>query len=80
MNIKEHNLIMINDENGESVVEDFLQGLYKKSGESPDAKLHLMFLNSAFNLLSVQPLETLINARTEITILLTGSKGQSIII
>lgn len=74
MNIKEHNLIMINDENGEDVVGDFLNQLYEESLESQDAKLHLMFLNSAFNLLSVQPLDTLINSRTEITITFNGEQ------
>ncbi|MEB6549660.1 hypothetical protein MXL46_11240 [Heyndrickxia sporothermodurans] len=74
MNIKEHNLIMINDENGEDVVGDFLNHLYQKSKESDEAKLHLMFLNSAFNLLSVQPLDTLIKRRTEITITFNGEQ------
>lgn len=74
MNIIEHNLIMIEDENGEDVVGDFLNQLYKDSKESDDAKLHLMFLNSAFNLLSVQPLDTLIRSRTEITITINGEQ------
>ncbi len=63
MDIKEHNLIMISDENGGDVVGNFLNQLYVKSKESQDAKMHLIFLNSAFNLLSVQPLENLITNR-----------------
>lgn len=68
MNIIEHNLIMIEDENGENIVEDFMQQLSKESLVSQEAKLHLQFINSAFNLLSVQSLDNLINSRTEITI------------
>lgn len=45
-----------------------------RTKEFPDAKLHLMFLNSAFNLLSVQSLENLINTRSEITITFNGEQ------
>ncbi|MFD1067313.1 hypothetical protein [Oceanobacillus locisalsi] len=74
MNISEYKLIMIDDENGQNVVRNFLQKLYEKSKTSLDAKLHLMFLNSAFNLLSVRKLETLINTRTELTITFNGEQ------
>ncbi|MBW8352055.1 hypothetical protein K0H71_21875 [Bacillus sp. IITD106] len=37
MNIKEHSLIMINDENGDDVVGDFLNQLYEEPKESEDA-------------------------------------------
>ncbi|WP_188737192.1 hypothetical protein [Oceanobacillus neutriphilus] len=65
---------MIHDENDQNVVGEYLQNLYEKSKLSPKAKLHLMFLNSAFNLLSVQTLESLINKRTELTITLNGEQ------
>lgn len=74
MNIIEHNLIMIEDENGENIVEDFIKQLSDESLVSQDAKLHLQFLSSAFNLLSVQPLDSLINSRTEMTISINGEQ------
>ncbi|MCJ7842309.1 hypothetical protein MUB24_15680 [Lederbergia sp. NSJ-179] len=74
MNINEHKLIMINDENDEDVVGGFLNKLYEESKQSQDAKLHLMFLQSAFNLLSVQSLENLINTRSELTITFNGEE------
>ncbi|GIO19485.1 hypothetical protein J18TS1_25850 [Oceanobacillus oncorhynchi subsp. incaldanensis] len=74
MDINEYKLIMIHDENGQDVVGDYLQNLYEKSKSSPTAKLHLMFLHSAFHLLSVRELETLMNTRTELTITFNGEQ------
>lgn len=74
MKIIKHKLVMINDENGEDIVGDFLNDLYESSKYSHTDKLHLMFLHSAFNLLSVQPLEKLMQSRTEMTITLNGEQ------
>ncbi|MBD7982979.1 hypothetical protein H9649_00180 [Sporosarcina sp. Sa2YVA2] len=72
MKIDKHNIITLLDENNQDVVGEFLSQLSKESQYTEEAKLHLMFLHSAFNLLSVQPLENLINTMTEITIILNG--------
>ncbi|MFC5591592.1 hypothetical protein ACFPRA_22155 [Sporosarcina soli] len=72
MNINKHNIITILDENNQDVVGEFLSQLSQESQSSEEAKLHLMFLQSAFNLLSVQPLENLINTMSEITITFNG--------
>lgn len=67
-----HNIITMLDENNQDVVGGFLSQLSQESKYSQEAKLHLMFLQSAFNLLSVQPLENLLNKKTEITITFNG--------
>jgi len=72
MNIDKHNIITLLDENNQDVVGGFLTQLSLESQYSEDAKLHLMFLQSIFNLLSVQPLENLLNTMTEITITFNG--------
>ncbi len=72
MNINKHNIITISDENNEDVVGNFFIQLAQESKYSEEAKLHLMFLQSALNLLSVQPLEDLLNKKTEITITFNG--------
>lgn len=68
----EYNLIMIDDENGVDVVGDYLSKLNDESNYSEEAKLHLMFIQSAFNLLSVQPLDKLIDDYTELSITLNN--------
>lgn len=72
MNIDKHNIKTLLDENNRDMVGEFLSQLYEESLYSNEAKLHLMFLQSALNLLSVQPLESLLNTRTELTITLNG--------
>lgn len=72
MNINKHNIITMLDENNQDVVGGFLSQLSQESKYSEEAKLHLMFLQSALNLLSVQPLEDLLNKKTEITITFNG--------
>lgn len=72
MNITKHNIITMLDENDQDVVGEFLSKLSQESQDSEEAKLHLMFLQSAFNLLSVQPLGNLLNTMTEIRITFNG--------
>ncbi len=72
MRINKHNIITISDENNEDVIGNFFTQLAQESKYSEEAKLHLMFLQSALNLLSVQPLEDLLNKKTEITITFNG--------
>lgn len=72
MKIHKHNLIMIDDKNGIDVVGKFLMQLNMGSKHSFEAKLHLMFLHSAFNLLSVEPLEELTGGYTQLLITFEG--------
>ena len=66
----QYNLIMIDDENGIDVVGNYLAQLNEESKYSTEAKLHLMFIQSAFNLLSVQPSEKLTDEYMELSITL----------
>lgn len=72
MNIQNHNIIFINDENNEDIVGSFLTRLQDDSIHSEDDKLHLIFLQSAFNLLGTRPLDELINKKTELTVTIDG--------
>lgn len=68
MSIEKHLIITVEDENNVDMVESFLGNLYKNATNTNDDGLHLKFLTSIFNLLSVQPLTSLINTKTELTI------------
>lgn len=51
MNIDKHNIIPLLDENNQDVVGESLFQLSQESQYSEGAKLHLMFLQSIFNLI-----------------------------
>ncbi len=74
MDIQKHSILTIDDENGINLVEEFFTRLGEKSKTSKEAKMHLMFLNSAFNLLSVNLLKDLLKEKTEITITIDGKE------
>lgn len=73
MEINIHNILTINDENDVDSVGDFLETLREEAKTFPEAKMHLLFIERAFSLLSSQPLESLLHRRTTLTITIDGS-------
>ena len=69
--IKYRPIITIADENNQEVVSDFLERLRQQSFHSAEAKMHLLFILRALDLLTVTPLSVL-QDNVEITIDLDG--------
>jgi len=74
MGFNTHNILVIRDENDADSVGDFIETLAIKSENDREAKMHLLFIDQAFSLLSNQPIETLVNNRTTMTITIDGQK------
>lgn len=66
-------IIAIADENNEDIVNDYLIQLNEESLSSLDAKTHRLFIQKAFDLLNVTPLNKL-QDYTELTILVNGEE------
>lgn len=74
MELNTHRILIIKDENGVDSVGDFIENLARQSKTDWEAKMHLLFINRAFRLLSTQPLDDLLNNKTTMTITISGQK------
>ncbi len=64
-------IIAIADENEQELVSEFMEQLAEESLHSFEAKMHYLFIQRAFELLSITPLEHLLQS-TELTIKIDG--------